>query len=335
MYQWTHNKESSSSNVPGRIETGAVWPHNSSNKSNLVSSPSKRLPASDGESKIPKLLPTFSSTPKPRPQTLSSSVAGLNTPENLLLLNETEGDQTKVAELKQKLAKCDTIKDTLMLIKSFLSEYAMQSSESSTNSGVAMTSSLLNGSDTTIFNKQDEQRLLNILEKQKNVIPKSSSPSKARIRTPPKSRTTPSTPTRASSQRIKRNLSSDSVSTAPAGSKENSNSCRRCMQLAVASKNSKRFVDKATVMDVDPIEFSKAPETKNVEIQTETLFEEKKEKSEELENEANSIPIPPPMPPLLPISMQMPPPPPPPPPPPMNNSNCPKPPPGKLIFKLK
>lgn len=331
MYQWTHNKESSI-NGPGRIEAGAIWSHN---KSNLSSSPTKRLPATDGESKIPKLVSTFTSTPKTRP----TSIAGLNIPENSYLLNETEGDQKKVAELKLKLSKCDTIKETLMLIKSFLSEYAMQSSESSTkstNSVAAMTSSHLNGSDTTIFNKHEEQRLLNILEKQKTVIPKTPSPSssKTSIRTPPKSRTTPSTPTRANPQRIKRNLSSESVSSTALGSKENSSSCKRCIQLAAASKIiSKRFVDKATVMDVDSIEFPKAPEMKNVEIQTE-IFEEETtstKKSEEVEKEQSSIPIPPPMPPNFPnLSIPAPPPPPPPPLP----SNIPKPPPGSFLILL-
>lgn len=313
MYQWTHKAPTVSSlNIPGRLEAGSLLPYGGK-------TPQKRL---DGESKIPKPVTTFTSTPKNRPQTFQ-----ISTPENSsFLLNGTESDQKKIAELKQKLTKCDTVKETLILIRSFLNEHAMQSSESSTNSGAAMSSSLLNGSDLTIFNKHDEQRLLNILEKQKQksneLLPKiSSSTSRTSIRTPPKSRTTPSTPTRLtdrSTGRIRRNLSSDSVSSSssPQSSKEINNGCKRCVQLAATiakntSPTAKRFVDKATVMDVEPIEFPKALEMKNVEIQTDVFEEEKKAEGTEEKQENAIAPPPPPMPP----------------PPPLPNNNAPKPPP--------
>lgn len=315
MYQWTHKEFSTS--VPGKIEAGAVWPHSSSR---LNVSPSKR----DGESKIPK--PTFAaSTPKPpRPSSLS-------TPENSILLNGTEGDQKKIAELKLKVNKCDTMQEMLLVMRAILSEYAMQSSESSTNSNTAMTSSLINGSDSVIFDKQNQQKLISILQSQKNadVIPKTPLSSSRTIRTPPKSRTTPSTPTRNTDLRgrIRRNLSSDSVSSSPVKSDTNSAGCKRCMLMA-ATKTTKQLVDKATIMDVEPIEFPKAPTMIDAEIQTEVI----EEKTEEIST-IPQAPVPPPMPPPMPMN-SAPLPPPMPPPMMMANSNCPKPPPGndKLIY---
>ena len=148
MYQWTYREQKQTSG-PGKLEAGALWPHNNNNNNNNnerkvlnnSSSPTKRQ--IDGESKIPKLVSNFTSTPKPRLQ--QTQPGSLSTPENSLLLNGTEFDQNlKIAELKNKLSKCETIQETLMLIRCFLSEYAMQSSESSTNSSVALTKSILN-----------------------------------------------------------------------------------------------------------------------------------------------------------------------------------------------
>lgn len=302
MYKWSH-KESSTS-VPGKIEAGALWPYSTRNIS-----PTKRP---DGESKIPKLVSNFtSSTPKPpRPNSIG-------TLENSILLNGSEGDQKKVTELKLKLNKCDTLQEALLLIRGFLSEYAMQSSESSNNSNAAMTSSLINGSESIVFDKQDQQKLINILKTQKNeVIPRTPLGSSRTVRTPPKSRTTPSTPTRTTDikGRIRRNLSSDSVSASPVKKDTSSSGCKKCMLLA-ATKTTKQLVDKATIMDVEPIEFPKALTMMDVEIQTEVEESEGKK-------EAAAIPAPPPMP------MNLAPIPPPLPPPMMMASNCPKPPPG-------
>lgn len=332
MYQWTHKEPTTSTTVPGRIEAGTMWPYAA--KSNF-SSPLKR-PTIDGESRIPKLVATFTSTPKPRSQSISC------TPENSILLNGSESDQKKIADLKLKLNKCDTIQEALTLVRSFMGEHAMQSSESSTNSCV-MTSSLINSTDLTIFNKQDEQKLLNILEKQKSVdVLTKTPPSRTPIaRTPPKARTTPSTPTRPgqTSARIRRNLSSDSVnrianrtSTLAASRENNSNNgtvggCKKCMQLAATKNTSKRLVDKATVMDVDPIEFPKAPEMRDAEIQTEIVEETTMENGEKEVKQETASAIPPPPPPM-PNSM------PPPPPPPLPMNNCPKPPPGNFFIEI-
>lgn len=312
MYEWSHKESLSSACLPGKLEANAVWPYSGSSKS-----PSKRP---DGESKIPKLKSNFTSTPKPpRPNSLSTS-------ENSILLNGTESDQKKVTELRLKLNKCDTLQDALLLIRGFLSEYAMQSSESSNNSSAAMTSSLINGSESIIFDKQDQQKLMNILQNQKNSETLSRTPLSATrtARTPPKSRTTPSTPTRATDLkgRIRKNLSSDSISSTP--TRNESAGCKRCMQMAM-TKATKQLVDKATIMDVEPIEFPKAPKMIDVEIQTEIIEEEKKEEIKPAD--APPMPPPPPPPPMnAPI--------PPPPPPPMISNNCPKPPPGKFNYNL-
>ncbi|XP_070509313.1 protein cappuccino-like isoform X2 [Chironomus tepperi] len=376
MYQWTYREQKQTSG-PGKIEAGALWPHNNNNNNNnnerkvlnISSSPTKRQ--IDGESKIPKLVSNFTSTPKPRLQQMpTTQPASLSTPENSLLLNGTEFDQNlKITELKLKLSKCETIQETLMLIRCFLSEYAMQSSESSTNSSIALSKSILNGSDSTIFDKNDEQTLFTIPKKPESIMktPLSSRTSSLSSRST-KSRTSPSTPTSNRSdttRRIRRNLSTDSVSTLP--NKETNNNvtnvntglCKKCMLISPAKTNTvvpsapiKRFVDKATVMDVEPLSLiQKLPEFKNVEIQTDDLviIEEKKEveKEEKAENVeekkteiSTNIPMPPPLPPPLPPNSSNSSVPPPPPPMPMSSSmpppippapplsNVPKPPPG-------
>ncbi|CAG9798032.1 unnamed protein product [Chironomus riparius] len=372
MYQWTY-KEQKQTSGPGKLEAGALWPHNNNNNNNnnekkvlnSSSSPTKRQ--IDGESKIPKLVSNFTSTPKPRvPQP-----ASLSTPENSLLLNGIEFDQNlKIAELKSKLSKCETIQETLMLIRCFLSEYAMQSSESSTNSSVALTKSILNGSDSTIFDKNnEEQTLFSITQKPESIMktPVSSRTSTMAVRST-KSRTSPSTPTSnrndiTSRQRFRRNLSTDSVSTLPNKETSNNNNvtnvnntglCKKCMLISPARTSTaatttapiKRFVDKATVMDVEPLTMiEKRPDFKHVEIQTDDLviIEEKDMKKEENVEEkkteiSTNIPMPPPLPFLQPNSSNstIPPPPPPMPmpipPPPIPPAppilNAPKPPPG-------
>lgn len=388
MYQWTY-REQKPTNGPGKLEAGALWPHNNNNNNNNnnerkvlnnSSSPTKRQ--IDGESKIPKLVSTFSSTPKSRLQQLPiTQPASLSTPENSLLLNGTDFDHNlKISELKNKLSKCETIQETLMLIRCFLSEYAMQSSESSTNSSIALTKSILNGSDSTIFDKNDEQTLFSITQKPESIMktPVSSRTSTIAARST-KSRTSPSTPTSNrtdTTRRFRRNLSTDSVATLPNKETNNNNNvtntglCKKCMLISPAKINSavttttapniKRFVDKATVMDVEPLSLiQKRPDFKHVEIQTDDLVmivqdkEKEDMKEEKIENEdekkteiSTKIPMPPPLPPPLPPALLQPNSsiPPPPPPMPMNSSssipippappilNAPKPPPGKNLM---
>ncbi|KAG5675766.1 hypothetical protein PVAND_005643 [Polypedilum vanderplanki] len=336
MYQWTFKEPTIISNLPGKLETN-VWPYNNSNINNnnnssaSLSTATISSPKRDGESKIPKLVSNFTSTPKPRIQT---SLASLCTPENSILLNGTEFDQhSKITELKNKLSKCETVQETLILIRGFLSD-VMQSSESSTNSsgGAAiLTNSILNGSDTTIFDKSCDTSL-NTIVNNNNQIQKSpirkgtASPS----RSPPKSRTLPSTPTGlAARQRLRKNNSADSVSSTPVSNNLSSSPCKKCM---LNSKTKKRLVDKATVMDVEPITFPKIPEKKSVEIQTDPITitnvsdksnenEEKHENKEEEKEKVANVPPPPPMPNSNSISTS-----PIPPPPPL--SNIPKAPPG-------
>lgn len=307
MYQWTHKEPSTSAAMtPGRLETAVVWPHSSDKKL----SPKSR----EGESKIPKLL--ASSTPKARIQLVSSLVT-MTEQSPLTLLNGTETDHNKVNELKTKMAKCETIQEMFVLIKSFLNEFSMQSSESSSNSGV-FSGSILNGSDSTVFDRSLETTVFNVLQHRAP----DSSPTK--VQTMPKSRTvksrtSPSTPTgttsRSDPKRIRRNLSVDSVNSATKTVEAvNGNVTKRAGQVMSPGKlATKRMVDKATVMDVEPIELLKAPETRTIETQTELLMGEKAE-TEEKKVEAVSAPIPPPPPPMM---MNIPPPPPCPGPPPI------------------
>lgn len=292
MYQWTHKApQAAAPMTPGKLETATAWPHALEKKT----SPKSR----EGESKIPKLM---SSTPKARIQLVSSLVTMHDQSQSpLTLLNGTETDHNKVNELKIKMGKCETIHEMFLLIKSFLNEYSMHSSESSSNSGIFNTS-LLNGSDTTVFDRSMETTVFNVLQHRATDNAKNQkSPVRSR---PVKSRTTPSTPTgRADPKKIRRNLSVESVVSTPLSAA--STGCKRCSQLLTSPKKigSKRMVDKATVMDVDPIEFPKAPETRTIETQTDESPDKSKAETEEAASAP--IPIPPPM-------MMAPPPPPPP-----------------------
>ena len=300
MYQWTHKAPQALAQMtPGKLETSTVWPHLADKKT-----------SPKGESKIPKLM---SSTPKARIQLISSLVTMNEQSQSpLTLLNGTETDHNKVNELKIKMGKCETIHEMFLLIKSFLHEYSMQSSESSSNSGV-FSSSLMNGSDSTVFDRSMETTVFNVLQHR---------PEPAKAPTPPrsktfKSRTTPSTPTggtaRSDPKRFRRNLSVDSVNASSPPLKSNESpigsGCKRCIQLLSSPKktpnrNEKKFVDKATVMDVEPIDFPKAPELRSIETQTEKDREEVTEVTKP--KETVSAPIPPPPPPM----MNIPPPPP-------------------------
>lgn len=257
--------------TPGKLETSVVWPHSNDKKS-----------SPKGESKIPKLL--TSSTPKARLQLISSFL----TMDPPVSVNET--DHNKVNELKMKMGKCETIQEMLSLIKVFMSEFSMQSSESSTNSG-NFNGSVLNSTETTVFDRSMEMTVFNVLHRPQDSPIIAKTPPKGK--SPVKSRTSPSTPTgstvRLDPKRIRRNLSVDSVN-AVNGSKLTS----------PARTTAKRMVDKATVMDVEPIVF---PEVKSIGTQTEGEVKEEKE--------VKAAPIPPPPP------MMMAPPPPPMPGPPL------------------
>lgn len=303
MYQWTHKSQvAPTQNTPGKLETSVAWPHANDKKT----SPTKTR---EGESKIPKLLAT--STPKARIQLVSSLVT-MSDHSPLTLLNGTETDNNRVNELKQKMSKCETIQEMFLLIKSFLGEYnmSMQSSESSSNSGI-FNGSALNGSDSTVFERSMETTVFNVLEHQK--------PSPTKTQTPPrpvrgtiKSRTSPSTPTgtagRSDPKRFRRNMSVDSVTNSPPKPVEavNGVACKRCIQLLTspAKTKDKRMVDKATVMDVEPIVFPPATELKSAETQTEADIKDE----DIVEVESRPAPAPPPPPPM----MNIPPPPPPP-----------------------
>lgn len=286
MYQWTHKApQAAAPMTPGKLETATAWPHALEKKT----SPKSR----EGESKIPKLM---SSTPKARIHLVHSLVT-LNEQSQspLTLLNGTETDHNKVNELKIKMGKCETIQEMFLLIKSFLNEYSMHSSESSSNSGI-FNASLLNGSDTTVFDRSMETTVFNVLQhRAADGAKNQKSPVRSR---PVKSRTTPSTPTgRADPKKFRRNLSVESVVSTP--SPPASTGCKRCAQLLTSPKKigSKRFVDKATIMDVEPIKFSKAPETRTVETQTEECPEVSVAKTEEaVAAPMMIVPPPPPLP---------------------------------------
>lgn len=299
MYQWTHKEQQKTISPPGKLETTVVWPHSSDKKS----SPKNR----EGESKIPKLL---ASTPKARIQLVSSLIT--MTEPMTTLLNGSETDHNKVNELKIKMGKCETIQEMFLLIKSFLSEYNMQSSESSSNSGI-FTGTMLNGSDSTVFDRSMETTIFNV-----NNHRQAESPSTPKAQSTPKgrnvkSRTSPSTPTgltnRSDPRKFRRNMSVDSVSISlsPTKTSETVNGgCKRCTQMLTSPKKigAKRMVDKATVMEVEPIVFPAAPETKSIETQTEPEVDEIKViKTEET---TAALPPPPPPPPV----MNAPPPPP-------------------------
>ncbi|CRK93999.1 CLUMA_CG007525, isoform A [Clunio marinus] len=302
MYQWTRKEPTLAPSTPGKIDASIVWPHSSDKKT----SPKSR----EGESKIPKLM---SSTPKARIQIVSS----LLTMNDQKVPNGTEAD--KINELKAKLAKCETIPEMFSIIRSFISECttysSMHSSESSSNSGV-FSNSILNGTEATLFDQNADTTVFSVLPNRRESL----SPSK--VQTTPKgknvkSRTTPSTPTgsttRLDPKRFRRNMSADSVNNTLTQTKSadavNGSGCKRCIQMLTspARTNIKRMVDKATVMDVEPISLLKTPEMISIETQTD------KEEKCVVDVASNSSPItnmpPPPPPPCAPKPPGPPPPP--------------------------
>lgn len=321
MYQWTHKEQQKTISPPGKLETTVVWPHASDKKT----SPKSR----EGESKIPKLL---ASTPKARIQLVSSLITMTDHSPVTNSANGTESEHSKVNELKAKVAKCETIQEMFLLIKSFLSEYSMQSSESSSNSGI-FTGSMLNGTDSTIFDRSVETTIFNV-----NSHRQAESPATPKVQLTPKgrsvkSRTSPSTPTGLSSRtdpkKFRRNLSVDSVNAAsPTKTNETVNGagCKRCLQMLTSPKKigAKRMVDKATVMEVEPIVFPPPAETKSIETQTEPEVDEIKAIKKE-EAPSAAAPLPPPPPPMMNA----------PPPPPMPGLNAVKSPGETKDFRLK
>lgn len=317
MYQWTQKEPLAALQTPpGKLESSMVWPHANEKRT----SPKNR----EGESKIPKLM---ASTPKARIQLVSSLISMHDQP-SLTLLNGTETDHNKVNELKMKMSKCESIQEMFLLIKSFLSEYSMHSSESSTNSGI-FTNSALNGTESTVFDRSMETTVFNVLnQRQRDTSNPTKSLSPIKTRAVVKSRTSPNTPTgsttRADPKRFRRNLSVDSVNaTSPPKLSENltGSGCRRCAHLLTSPKKTtdkKRMVDKATVMEVDPIVLSKALELVSIETQTEPPESEDKAEPKKAEI---SVTVPPPPPPMMP---------PPPPPPPLPIPNAPSMP-GQLL----
>jgi len=278
MYQWTHTAQTLSpiATPPGRLEANSVWQQQRT---------ASRTRSDSSDSKIPKPAPiAATSTPKP--------------------------ESRQINEIKFKIVKCTTMTELMNVLRSSINE-SMQSSESSTNS---FNGSLLNGSDSTIFDRSEEQTLFNVLK-----------PSS--FRTPPRSQrkprtphSTPTTPTTATSRaesmkRIRRNASSvDNVATL------NGNSPKKKTSPIVAAAAPIK-VDKATVMDVEPLQEIKTFAT--AAVQTEDIVDDvdvatkddgdagmkKDEEAAEIEQKVVAVNIPPPPPMPIPI----------PPPPPMLN----------------
>lgn len=320
MYQWTHKGPAPATPItPGKLETSVVWPHASEKKT----SPKTR----EGESKIPKLL---ASTPKARIQLVSSLVTMNEQTPPLTLLNGIETDHNKVNELKTKMVKCVTIQEMFALIKTFLSEYSMQSSESSSNSGI-FNGSMLNGSDSTVFDRSMETTVFSVLQQRQHETPTTKVMTTPKSKTTVKSRTSPSTPTGASSgrsdlKRFRRNLSDNAVNlaasvtpTSKSAEINNGSGCKRCSQRLTSPIKivEKRMVDKATVMEVELIEFPKASELVSIETQTDLDIKD----DNEVKKEEISTPIPPPPPPMMNIPA-------PPAPPPLPGPNIP----GEILF---
>lgn len=265
--------------IPGKIDTATAWPPS-------VANDKKQSPK--GESKIPKLL--SSSTPNKARIQLISNLVVLNEP---LTPIETP-ENRRLKEMKSKVGKCENIPEMLQIVRNFLNEHTMQSSESSTNSGI-FTNSMLNGTESTVYDRSMETTVFNILQHVQKTPPKSQTPPRSRTSTT-KSRTTPSTPTGSSSRLIssRRNLSVDSVNS-PLSTNGSRNS------QSSPAKN-RRMVDKATVMDVDPLDeqpTTKQPEMISIEIQTDPIEIKNETENENEEKCASQSIIPPPPPPMM------------------------------------
>lgn len=357
MYTWAHSESQSlSPPTPGKLETMLIWPHGTKEKN---SSPQGKNRLNEGDSRIPKLL---SSTPKPRFQLNTGTLSnGSSTPHrnplSLLSHQTPEQDNNKINELKYKLGKCDNIQEMFLLIKGFLNESSLQSSESSNNRSIGSASdmnnsttsvissggaptSVLNGSEVTVFEKAEEQTVFNILKHHNRPPSQQTTPKSRKTKVSSTPSTPVTTPTRPDVKRIKRNLSVDSVNSSRSNEAVNSSVIRR--NSVTPSKVTKKTVTKEPIVDVDMFAKKIVDQKKTFasqETQTDMLMEsdgisdkdtvteqktenENKKKvaeTKEIKSEV-SIPPPPPPPPLPPpllanLSAPAPPPPPPPPPP--------------------
>lgn len=298
MYMWTHTESPSPAPLtPGKLETLIVWPH--SDKKHLTSAPGRlRI---DGESKIPKLL---SSTPKPRLQLNSDSMSSSASSNNSSAT--TMNANNKMNELKCKLHKCEKVEDMLLMIKSFLKEYSINSSTSTVigaenGSKDVFSNSLLNSSDVTIFDSLNNSEEITVFKQQKlQTTPKSR---KARVSSAP---STPTSSHTLDSKRIRRNLSTESTPNAFV-EVNTSNFCKKCQKS----------------LQVTPVQTDPAPEetvsepikepllvTEKISMETQTDFAENEpeineeilkviEKVEIKEPEVVNIPLPPPPPPMM------------------------------------
>lgn len=356
MYTWAHSEsQSSSPPTPGKLETMLLWPHGTKDKS--LSSPPGKGRTNEGDSRIPKLL---ASTPKPRFKLNTVMISNGSSPYRNPLASFShqtpEQDNNKINELKYKLGKCDNIQEMFLLIKSFLNESSLQSSESSNNrsigsasdmnnsstsviSGGAPGTSVLNGSEVTVFEKAEEQTVFNIL-KHHNRPPVQQSPPKSRKTRVSSTPSTPvTTPTRPDIKRIKKNLSVDSLPNARSNEAVHSTVIRR-NSVTPSRVTKSKVVTKDPVVDVEMFAKKIVDQKKTFasqETQTDLVVEsngisdkdtatEQKTESENKEIAAETkeeiktevtippppLPPPPPPPPLPPSSSGPPPPPPPP-----------------------
>lgn len=295
LYQWVRSEQSSTHNqlpLPGKIDTATAWPPSvaaDNSKSPNKSTSSSNASPVKGESKIPK--PLTSSTPSKTRIQLISNFITLNEPTPSPQQQLESPEKRKLIEIKTKIGKCETTHEIMQIFRNFLNEHNMQSSESSSNSGI-FTNSMLNGTDSTVYDRSMESTVFNILQHVPKTPSKQQTPPR---KTPGKSRTTPNTPTGSSTRLMasRRNLSVDSVNT-PTSSNGRSSS-------ASPTKSTRRMVDKATVMDVEPLEApQRLPEMKSIEVQTDPI--EKETDGSAANKESSSPPAPaapPPPPPMM------------------------------------
>lgn len=298
LYQWVRGSDQSSHQqpLPGKIDTAIAWPPSISadnkrpNKSSCSSSPASS--PIKGESKIPK--PLSSSTPSKAQIKVISNFITLNDPSAQI----ESPEKRKLNEIKAKIGKCENTVEIVQIFRNFLADYNMQSSESSSNSGI-FSNSALNGSECTVYDRSMETTVFNILQQ----VPKTTTPPKQQTpprKSPVKSRTTPNTPTGSSTKLAstsRRNLSVDSVNTS-----QPSNG-RSASASPVKSSTTRRMVDKATVMDVEPLEMSKRPpEMISIEVQTDPIeIKQKTDNNADIKSVAmlTKVPAPPPPPPMM------------------------------------
>lgn len=297
LYQWVRGIDQSSHHhpplpMPGKLDTATAWPPSVATEKRLNKSCSVLSPVK-GESKIPK--PLSSSTP--------SCKAQIKVISNFITLNEPSSqvespEKRRLSDMKMKIGKCESTQELVQMFRSFLNEHNMQSSESSSNSGI-FTNSMLNGTDSTVYDRSMDSTVFNILQHVQKTPPKQQTPPR---KTPGKSRTTPNTPTGSSTRLVstsRRNLSVDSVNT-PLSTNGRSSSA------SPTKLSTRRMVDKATVMDVEPLEAPKRlPEMISIETQTDPTDNEPKTDNADIKSDSQppkataAAPMPPPPPPPM------------------------------------